>query len=64
MDWIDVKDRLPEKHKEVLAYRFQDGQDEIIISWLSWMLDVQPIWADEVFNYSHWMPLPNPPRKE
>lgn len=64
MEWVSVKDRLPEKHKEVLSYRFQAGQHEIIISHLSWMLDNEPIWADEVSSYSYWMPLPEPPRME
>ncbi len=58
--WISVKDKLPEKHKEVLTFRPEP--DEIIISYLSWMLDGQPIWQDEVSNYTHWMPLPKPPK--
>lgn len=60
--WISVKDRLPEKHKEVLTFRKDYyGNDEIIISYLSWMCGEDPIWADEVSNYTHWMPLPSPP---
>lgn len=64
MEWIKCSDRLPEKNKEVLCYRYQDGQDEIIISYLSWMLNGDPIWCDEVSNYTHWMPLPDCPRGE
>lgn len=58
MSWISVKDRLPEKNQEVLVYRESDG---IIISYLSWMLDNDPIWSDEVSDYTHWMPLPEVP---
>lgn len=61
MEWIDIKIRLPEKYKEVLCYRRQEGVDEIIISHLSWMLDNDPIWCDEVSDYTHWMPLPEAP---
>lgn len=32
MNWISVKDRLPKKHQEVLAFR---PEDEIIITHLS-----------------------------
>jgi len=64
MEWISVKDRLPKKNEEILAYRFQDGIHEIIISYLSWTLSGEPIWADEVSNYTHWMPLPKPPEKD
>lgn len=57
-EWISIKERLPDKHKEVLCYRESDG---IIISYLSWMLDGEPIWCDEVSDYTHWIPLPKPP---
>ncbi len=62
MEWIKVEDRLPEKHIEVLVFRADPN--EIIISSLSWMLDNDPIWQDEVSNYTHWMPLPRPPSEE
>lgn len=60
MKWVSIKDRLPKKHEDVLAFRPDDG---IIITRLSWMLDSEPIWADEVSNYTHWMPLPEPPKE-
>ena len=62
MEWVKCSERLPEKYKEVLTFR---PPDEIIISYLSWMIEVdEPIWADEVSNYTHWMPLPLPPKDQ
>ncbi len=58
MEWISIKCKLPEKYKEVLAFR---PPNEIIITYLSWMLENDPIWEDEVSNYTHWMPLPEFP---
>lgn len=73
MEWISVKDQLPEKNKEVL---FVTGKNEVSIGsimydWLKDGFDV--VWASEssiYFNDSlnqewstckFWMPLPNPP---
>jgi hypothetical protein len=61
MKWINVNDKLPEKFHEVLCFR--PDLDEIIISSLCWMLETDPIWSDEVSNYTHWMNLPKPPTK-
>jgi hypothetical protein len=64
MEWISVKDRLPEKDIPVLCY---DGT----------YIDVGEYWYDEndkpvFFNppsppkdyITHWMPLPKPPEKK
>jgi hypothetical protein len=60
MNWIKCSEKLPEKNKYVLAYR---APDEIIITQLIWMLNGDPIWADEVSDYTHWMSLPNLPEE-
>ncbi len=60
-EWISIKDGLPEKYIEVLVFR--PYPNEITVSFLSWMLDKDPIWRDEVSNYTHWMPLPEAPNE-
>ena len=65
MEWISVKDRLPEEYESVLAAtRFVgDGGWEVeVLRWTGWK------WEDEVGGQyaggaetTHWMPLPPPP---
>lgn len=63
MDWINVKDRMPERDKKVLCYCYDK------------YMDVMEYWYDEdgkpnFFNppappvdcVTHWMPLPPPPK--
>lgn len=59
-EWISVNDRLPERYKEVLCFP-SCGTDSLIISYISCMYGDEPIWCDEVTNFTHWMPLPKPP---
>jgi hypothetical protein len=64
MEWISVKDRLPEKDFKVLC--FYSNQ----------YIDVLEYWYDEkeipvffnpplhsVNDVTHWMPLPEPPKE-
>ena len=60
MQWVSVKDRLPEKFKNVMI--FKEGlwdepgigyyADEI---WYAWLEGIGQT------NITHWMPLPEPP---
>lgn len=63
MEWISVKDQLPEKYKEVLVYSkeriFHAFWDNISSSIYDWY-DIQNLWIIE--DISHWMPLPKPPK--
>lgn len=57
--WISVKERLPEKDRDVLWYN----------PTLFKPMDVDPIsplWNGclEHNTYTHWMPLPEPPKEE
>lgn len=56
--WISVKDRLPEKKGDYIAYT-KDG-----IVWPYWFDDV---WFDTLGyatdTVTHWMPLPEPPEE-
>lgn len=57
MEWISVKDRLPEYFESVLG---SDGK-EVSVAFRT----VEGNWIDEVFeldgDVTHWMPLPSPP---
>lgn len=61
MNWISVKDRLPEEGVYVLTYLNRDK-----IYKLNYIIQCdKPIWAcilerDE-YKVTHWMPLPYPP---
>lgn len=73
-DWISVRDRLPEKYKDVLAFIKYDGGEhynpcyEQFIAWLNTDDgDWDSVYDD--FNQSdgevtHWMPLPEPPKED
>lgn len=54
MEWISVKDKLPDYYEEeVITYSPTDGVELVSTNWL--------------FNYendiTHWMPLPEPPKE-
>jgi hypothetical protein len=74
MEWIDKKDRLPEEEQEILfthIYLYNPLTDEKIeasvfggwyrqgkcYSWVS--VNSEP---RESIGFTHWMPLPNPPK--
>ena len=66
MEWISVKERLPEK--EVLAANFKPrsyGYKEYLIGYLSEYTN-GTITAENnheiLENVTHWMPLPEPPK--
>lgn len=67
MEWISVKDRLPEVEGLVLVWaRSRDPKSPPIeFAWFSpemggWEIWPQA-WADSI---THWIPLPAPPPKE
>ena len=55
MDWISVKDRLPEEEKLAIVYRPHYKQKIYIQAW----------WRGDQYDQSitHWMPLPEPPEE-
>ena len=59
MNWISVKERLPEDEEEVLV--FADGK--IHLMFYRRVLAVFEECSDES-NVTHWMPLPEPPKEE
>lgn len=64
MEWISVKDRLPEKGIDVLIYSkgrifhaFWDCMSSLSGDWY----DIQNNWIIE--DVTHWMALPLPPKE-
>lgn len=65
MNWISVKDRLPEDEEAVLVYyRFDDESKMSFYGILTYYVDEPyPHWQHEGIGLkiTHWMPLPEPP---
>jgi len=64
MEWISVKDRLPEKNKDnswarVLTINTHGFQETLYFDSEYKRFTTQP-WQPDV---THWMPLPEPPKK-
>ncbi len=62
MDWVSVKDRLPESGEAVLTC----NQDDCDIGFLSSTNNDGPDWQNLYFfhiSVTHWMPLPSPPER-
>lgn len=62
MEWISVKDGLPEDKRDILVWspRYQ----EVVIAWYD---EEEDFWrTDDNFAPfpSHWMPLPEPPKED
>ena len=69
MNWISVKERLPKAGVEVLLYDavfktyyvgFLDISN-IVRSEMKWIVDSEMF---RVCEFTHWMPLPEPPKEE
>ena len=64
-EWISVKDRLPEDDSDVLAYSRNGEEGRIYPANYA-----KGVWFDCIFTTpvpdttTHWMPLPEPPKKE
>ena len=69
VEWISVKDRLPEAFDEVIVY----FNGFISIAWretekrkngiVGWHWDSQMHYPESLVNVTHWMPLPEPPKE-
>jgi hypothetical protein len=65
MEWISIKDRLPDERDIYLVY--SDGQialGDFVLEEQIW--NVQPYcnsWYWSKSMVTHWMPLPEPPKK-
>lgn len=70
MNWISVKDRLPEDGEEVIAFSEQNVTAAIYDGpesyggecWTESKLFYCDVTFDHLEHVTHWMPLPDPPR--
>lgn len=67
MDWINVKDRLPNKCERVLLYSNYDG---VVIGEIDRYADNGDFTSNDEYEIAthrkcvtHWMPLPESPTK-
>ena len=65
-EWISVKDRLPDKNGNYLTYDPRYGDIEIYyyMGWDEWDHHRNGITDAEGHGFTHWMPLPQPPKGE
>ncbi len=70
MEWISVKDRLPEHGQDVIVY----GPDGVV-AYVTYMANDNLLYTGFYFDVggeyitllkgiTHWMPLPEPPNKQ
>lgn len=71
MNWISVKERLPQDEKPVLTYYgFDHGDGDLGMKFMGTLsyfcFDPNPHWQHASHNLvvTHWMPLPEPPKEE
>ena len=75
--WIKCSERLPQERKEVLVGRAGSIDGEVTIAYISkdkWLyyesgdLETMPVrWNSgfgEMEYWTHWMPLPEPPKED
>jgi hypothetical protein len=61
MEWISVKDRLPENRQEVLgAYVLEELEQSVLLFARG---EFRTKYGSEFYGVvTHWMPLPEPPK--
>ena len=77
MEWISVKDRLPEYDVPVLVIsktypnevttavlRYEDGWHWEQYAGYGFLSDKDCYEFDDDYQYTHWMPLPTPPKED
>lgn len=65
-EWISVKDRLPDKQGNYLTYdmRYRDIEIYYYMGCGEWDHHRNGITDAEGHGFTHWMPLPQPPKGE
>lgn len=69
MEWISVKDRLPEDFGQYLGYIKAYGKEwieEVSFNNFNWIVIHYQLYTNDFAymycNITHWMPLPDPPK--
>ena len=68
--WMSVKDKLPQLFRDVMVFPVHDHRysDKLTSElrndgrWFVTCEDSHHVWDQEVFNVTHWMSLPEPPK--
>jgi len=63
MEWISVKDRLPEKFTAVIVYRTRKGESPIVEQGTLELNGWWKVFGTRTKSVTHWMPMPEPPRE-
>lgn len=73
MNWISVKDRLPQMSQDKLVKGYKQIQvlaycdKGMVCAWFQIdtekFYDVSGWLGTEIYNVTHWMPLPEPPKE-
>lgn len=64
MEWISVKDKLPNPHKQKVLVALSDGTVTTATDWIDWpdgTVSFEIIPKESWKQATHWMPLPVPP---
>lgn len=64
-EWISVLEKLPNKNQDIIAGGYFDNEWQQEIGFVS-EIDIDLCdghWIDFWFKVSHWLPIPNPPKK-
>ena len=62
-EWISVKDRLPRERQRVLGYMGSCSQIAVYEGNDTWWTDYHGHSVTGKNLFTHWMPLPNPPKE-
>ena len=65
MEWISVKDRLPEQYERVIVARvYEKGKPLQVEQGMLTAGGWWKVYGTNVKKVSYWMPLPEPPEEE
>jgi len=62
MEWISVKDKLPDGHDRVLAFCDEGIYTGYLSPIKSWFCSCECFEGSYIEGVTHWMPLPPPPK--